>query len=91
MKRLLVATTNPGKQGEFRRLLGPLAAEIVTPGAIGLDLEVDEPYDTYLENAVVKASAYSRRVRAGERRGRLRDRGRRTRLGTRREERALGR
>ncbi len=39
VKRLLVATTNPGKQSEFRRLLRPLPAEIVTPDEIGLDLE----------------------------------------------------
>jgi XTP/dITP diphosphohydrolase len=59
VKRLLVATTNPGKQSEFRRLLRPLAAEMVTPGEIGLDLEIDEPYDTYLENAVAKAATFA--------------------------------
>jgi XTP/dITP diphosphohydrolase len=59
VKRLLVATTNPGKQGEFRRLLGPLVAEVVMPGELGLDLEVSEPYDTYLENAVAKAAAFA--------------------------------
>jgi XTP/dITP diphosphohydrolase len=60
VRRLLVATANPGKQNEFRRLLSPLAAEVVTPDIIGLDLEVDEPHDTYVENAVAKASAYAR-------------------------------
>ncbi len=60
MTRLLVATTNPGKQGEFRRLLAGLPAEIVTPDEIGLALEVPEPYDTYAENAAAKALAYAR-------------------------------
>ena len=60
MTRLLVATTNAGKQDEFRRLLAHLPAEIVTPGDIGLDLDVDEPYDTYAENATTKADAYAR-------------------------------
>jgi XTP/dITP diphosphohydrolase len=34
-------------------------AELVTPGEIGLDLDVDEPHDTYEENAVAKAEAYA--------------------------------
>jgi XTP/dITP diphosphohydrolase len=60
VSRLLIATTNPGKQQEFRRLLAPLAAELVTPDEVGLDLEVEEPHDTYAENAAAKADAYAR-------------------------------
>lgn len=60
MTRLLVATTNAGKQAEFRRLLAGLPAEIVTPDEIGLQLEVEEPYDTYAENAAAKADAFAR-------------------------------
>lgn len=58
--RLLVATTNAGKQREFRRLLAHLPAEIVTPEAIGLELDVPEPHATYAENAAAKAVAYCR-------------------------------
>ena len=57
---LLVATTNRGKQREFRRLLGGLAAAVVTPDEIGLDLDVDEPHDTYAQNAAAKALAFCR-------------------------------
>jgi XTP/dITP diphosphohydrolase len=60
VKRLLVATTNPGKQREFRRLLRTLPAEILTPDGIGLDLDVDEPHATYAENAAIKAVAFAR-------------------------------
>ena len=60
MSRLLVATTNLGKQDEFRRLLADLPGQIVTPDEVGVDLEVEEPYDTYAENAIVKADAYAR-------------------------------
>lgn len=60
MTRLLIATTNAGKQREFRRLLAHLPAEVVTPEDIGLDLKVDEPYDTYAENATAKADAFAR-------------------------------
>jgi len=56
--RLLVATTNRGKQREFQRLLGELDAEVLTPDQLGIDLEVPEPYDTYAENATAKAVAY---------------------------------
>jgi XTP/dITP diphosphohydrolase len=57
--QLLIATTNAGKQREFRRLLAGVPADLVTPRDIGLDLDVDEPFDTYAENAVVKADAYA--------------------------------
>jgi XTP/dITP diphosphohydrolase len=56
--RLLVATHNPGKLAEFRRLLGGLDAEVVSPDELSLDLEVDEPHDTYAENAAAKAVAF---------------------------------
>jgi XTP/dITP diphosphohydrolase len=59
VRRLLVATTNAGKQREFARLLAGLPAELVTPQSIGLELEVEEPHDTYAENAAVKAEAYA--------------------------------
>ncbi len=57
-RRLLIATTNRGKQAEFRRLLAGLDAELVTPDDVGLDLDVPEPHDTYAENATAKALAY---------------------------------
>lgn len=60
MRRLLVATTNAGKQAELRRLLARLPAEIVTPREVGIDLEVEEPFETYAENAATKADAYCR-------------------------------
>jgi XTP/dITP diphosphohydrolase len=58
-RRLLVATTNRGKQAEFRRLLAGLDAEIATPDELGLDLDVPEPHHTYAENAAAKALAYA--------------------------------
>ncbi|HEX7196397.1 MAG TPA: non-canonical purine NTP pyrophosphatase [Candidatus Limnocylindria bacterium] len=60
MIRLLVATTNSGKQAEFRRLLAHLPAEIVTPDEVGLALDVAEPHATYADNARDKAEAYAR-------------------------------
>jgi XTP/dITP diphosphohydrolase len=60
VSRLLLATTNPGKQGEFRRLLSSLPVAVVAPDELGLDLEVEEPHDTYAENATAKAVAFAR-------------------------------
>lgn len=59
-RRLLVATTNRGKAEELRRLLAGLPAEIVTPDQVGLDLVVEEPHETYAENAAAKAAAFAR-------------------------------
>ena len=59
MRRLLVATTNRGKQSEFRRLLADLPAEVVTPDQVGIDIDVPEPHHTYAENATAKAVAYA--------------------------------
>ncbi len=58
MSRLLVATNNPGKLAEYRRLLAPLDADVVSPGQIGLVMDVLEPYATYAENAAAKATAF---------------------------------
>jgi XTP/dITP diphosphohydrolase len=59
VSRLLIATTNRGKQDEFRRLLAGLDAELVVPQELGLDLDVPEPHDTYAENAADKAAAFA--------------------------------
>jgi XTP/dITP diphosphohydrolase len=56
----LLATTNRGKQREFALLLEGLPGRMVTPGEIGLSLDVEEPYRTYEENATVKAVSYCR-------------------------------
>jgi len=58
VSRLLLATTNVGKQREFARLLGEVSESIVTPQQLGLHLDVPEPHDSYAENASAKAVAY---------------------------------
>ena len=60
MTDLLLSTTNPGKRREFSRLLAHLPARIVTPDELGIEMEVEEPFDTYAENARAKAAAYVR-------------------------------
>jgi XTP/dITP diphosphohydrolase len=58
--RLLVATTNPGKQREYRALLREVPAEIVFPDELGITLEVEEDGATFRENAAKKARALAR-------------------------------
>lgn len=59
MRRLVLASNNPGKLREFRQMLGPLGIEIVPQSELGI-AEADEPYGTFIENALAKARHASR-------------------------------
>lgn len=59
MRRLLLATNNPGKVREFRRLLRDAAVDVVTPADLGITLDVVEDGATYAENAALKARAFA--------------------------------
>ena len=52
--RLVLASGNQGKLREFRRLLAPLAIDVVAQAELGIG-EADEPYATFVENALAKA------------------------------------
>lgn len=56
--KLLIATTNAGKSAELKDLLRTSGFEVITPGEIGLNLDVEESGRTYDENALLKASAF---------------------------------
>jgi XTP/dITP diphosphohydrolase len=60
MRKLLVATNNPGKLREYAALLAGLPATLTTPAQEGLTFEVDETGETFAENATLKALAYAR-------------------------------
>jgi XTP/dITP diphosphohydrolase len=59
VKRLILATNNPGKVREFRRLLDGCGYEVVTPREAGVQLDVDETGTTYAANATLKARAFA--------------------------------
>ena len=59
MKKLLIATNNKGKIQEFQALLKGIPFGLVTPGQIGLKLEVEESGDSYQSNARIKALAFA--------------------------------
>ncbi len=59
MKRLVLASNNPGKIREFRALFAPLGLEVVPQGELGI-AETEEPHATFVENALAKARHASR-------------------------------
>lgn len=53
--RLLLATHNRGKRREWMALLDGLDVELLLPDDLGLDGDVEETGETYVENALLKA------------------------------------
>lgn len=59
MKKIVIASSNPGKLREFQQMLAPLGIEIVPQSQLGL-AETDEPHATFVQNALAKAQHASR-------------------------------
>lgn len=59
MKKLVLASSNPGKLREFRQMLGPVGIEVVPQSELGV-ADADEPHETFVENALAKARHASR-------------------------------
>jgi len=58
--RILLATNNAHKRDEFRSIFPD--DEILTPGEMGVDFDVEETGETFLENAMLKAYALQSRL-----------------------------
>ncbi|HRA77656.1 MAG TPA: non-canonical purine NTP pyrophosphatase [Burkholderiaceae bacterium] len=59
LRRVVLASNNAGKLRELSSLLAPLGLQLEPQGALGVP-EADEPYGTFLENALAKARHASR-------------------------------
>lgn len=59
MRKLVLASGNPGKLREFRQILGPLGIEVVPQTELGI-ADAEEPHETFVENALAKARHASR-------------------------------
>ena len=59
MKKLVLASNNPGKLREIRALLAPFSIEVIPQADLGIS-EAEEPHETFLENALAKARHASR-------------------------------
>lgn len=57
--KLVLASHNPGKLAELQALFAPLGLELISQSALGVS-EADEPFRTFLENALAKARHASR-------------------------------
>ena len=58
MKKLLIATNNPGKLLEYRTILKDLSLELVTLKDLNIKANVEEDGKTFKENAIKKAKFY---------------------------------
>ena len=54
MKSIVLASGNPDKKAEIERLLSSFGTRVVTQVELGIT-EAEEPYDSFLENAMAKA------------------------------------
>jgi XTP/dITP diphosphohydrolase len=52
--KIVLASNNPGKLAELQAMLAPLGVELVRQADLGIP-EAEEPYRTFVENALVKA------------------------------------
>ncbi len=59
LDRIVLASTNAGKLEEFARLLKPLGLTVQPQSVLGVT-EAEEPYATFVENALAKARRASR-------------------------------
>ena len=61
MADLLLASQNPGKLAEMRKLVAGLPFQVVGPRDLGIAEAPEETGRTFLENAILKARYYARR------------------------------
>lgn len=52
--KIVLATNNPGKLAELQAMLAPLGVELLSQAELGL-AEAEEPFRTFVENALAKA------------------------------------
>lgn len=60
MRKLLIATHNPGKIREYQTLLADLPLTVTSLKAEGITEDVEETGQTFAENACLKAESYAR-------------------------------
>jgi XTP/dITP diphosphohydrolase len=61
MKKLLVATSNPGKLKEIKFFLKDMPIAIISLPEVGISADAPEDAPTFKENAILKATYYTRK------------------------------
>ena len=59
MRKLLLASNNRGKLAELQAMLAPLGVQLIAQAELGIP-EAEEPFHTFIENALAKARHASR-------------------------------
>jgi len=59
MKQLLLASNNRGKLAELQAMFAPLGVQLISQAELNIP-EADEPFHTFIENALAKARHASR-------------------------------
>lgn len=62
MKKLVIASKNPGKVNEIRKFLKDLNIKIISLKDVGVDVDVEETGKTYHENSKLKALFYAKLI-----------------------------
>jgi XTP/dITP diphosphohydrolase len=62
LDRLVLASSNPGKLREIESVLAPMGIEVLTQSGLGIQ-DAEEPFRTFLENALTKARHAARQSR----------------------------
>ena len=57
MMTFVLATANPGKIREMQEILHDFGIEVTTREDLGIDIDIEETGETFLENATLKAKA----------------------------------
>lgn len=60
--RVLLATTSAKKAQELKEIFAGSQMELVMPAHVGVQLDVEESGSTFLENAVLKATAFAQQA-----------------------------
>ena len=59
MKKIVLASNNKKKMREMNELLAPMGVEVIAQGSLGIG-SAEEPFETFIENALAKARHASR-------------------------------
>ena len=66
MKKLLIATKNQGKVGEFKEFLKDLPFKIVSLKDLNITQDIEEDGKTYQENSQKKALFFCKTIRSSD-------------------------
>jgi XTP/dITP diphosphohydrolase len=61
-REIVIATSNPNKLKEFRRMLEPLGFKVTSLKEEGVDIDVEETGKTFKDNSLIKADCIAKKL-----------------------------